>query len=70
MRVIILENYDRLSAWAANYIAAKINAYAPTEDRPLFWDLRDLPPGHIQGPDIIASKGKDLFKKCDHLQYG
>ena len=30
MRVIIQENYDRLSAWAANYIVNKIKAYNPT----------------------------------------
>ncbi|HOO42405.1 MAG TPA: glucosamine-6-phosphate deaminase [Bacteroidales bacterium] len=30
MRVIIQENYERLSAWAANYIAKKINAFNPS----------------------------------------
>ena len=34
MRVIINENYDKLSKWAANYVAARINAANPTPEKP------------------------------------
>ncbi len=33
MRVIIKPDYESVSAWAAEYIANKINAFAPTENR-------------------------------------
>lgn len=34
MRVIIEPNYELMSKWAANYVAAKINAANPTPDKP------------------------------------
>jgi glucosamine-6-phosphate deaminase len=34
MRLIIHENYDKASLWAAEYIADRINRFAPSEDRP------------------------------------
>lgn len=34
MRVIIQNNYEQLSAWAANYVAARINAASPTAEKP------------------------------------
>ena len=34
MRVIIEPNYEKLSQWAANYVAAKINASKPTAEKP------------------------------------
>ena len=37
MRVVIQDNYDKMSKWAANYIAAKINAHK--EDRPFILGL-------------------------------
>ena len=37
MRVIIQDNYDKLSKWAANYIAEKINAHK--EERPFVLGL-------------------------------
>lgn len=39
MRLIIQPDYARLSAWAANYIAAKINAFNPSEERPFVLGL-------------------------------
>lgn len=39
MRVIIQENYDRLSAWAANYIVRKIMAFDPSPERPFVLGL-------------------------------
>ena len=37
MRLIIQENYENMSKWAANYIANKINAHK--EDRPFVLGL-------------------------------
>ena len=34
MRLIIEPNYEKLSKWAANYVASKINAAEPTEEKP------------------------------------
>lgn len=34
MRVIIEENYDKLSRWAGNYVASQINAAKPTPEHP------------------------------------
>lgn len=34
MRLIIEPNYDKLSKWAANYVASKINAAKPTAKKP------------------------------------
>ena len=34
MRVIITENYDQMSLWAANYVARRIISFNPTAERP------------------------------------
>ncbi|MBQ2012207.1 MAG: glucosamine-6-phosphate deaminase, partial [Bacteroidaceae bacterium] len=34
MRVIIQQDYAQLSKWAAEYVAAKINAANPTPEKP------------------------------------
>ncbi len=34
MRVIIEENYEKMSRWAAEHIVSRINAFAPTADKP------------------------------------
>jgi len=39
MRVIIEPTYDALSQWAANYVAMKINAAAPSEEKPFVLGL-------------------------------
>ena len=39
MRLIIQKNYDLLSEWAANYVAKKINEYAPKESNPFVLGL-------------------------------
>ncbi|MBR3565299.1 MAG: glucosamine-6-phosphate deaminase [Paludibacteraceae bacterium] len=39
MRLIIEPNYDLMSEWAANYVAAKINAAHPTEQKPFVLGL-------------------------------
>ena len=37
MRLIIEPDYEQLSKWAANYVAAKIKKANPTAEKPLFW---------------------------------
>lgn len=39
MRLVIQDNYDKLSRWAGNYVAARINEAAPTADRPFVLGL-------------------------------
>ena len=39
MRILIHENYDRLSKWVANYVADKINKSRPTKDKPFVLGL-------------------------------
>ena len=39
MRLIIEPNYDLMSQWAANYVAAKINAANPTAEKPFVLGL-------------------------------
>ena len=34
MKLVINKNYDEISNWTANYVAKKINEYAPTQDCP------------------------------------
>ena len=35
MRLIIEPNYEQVSAWAANYVASRINAANPAPEKPL-----------------------------------
>lgn len=39
MRLIIQPDFDKLSQWAANYVAAKINAAKPTANKPFVLGL-------------------------------
>lgn len=39
MRVLIEENYAKMSQWAANYIAGRINAFNPTAGKPFVLGL-------------------------------
>jgi len=39
MRVIIEQNYDLMSRWAANFVARRINEYAPKESNPFVLGL-------------------------------
>lgn len=34
MRLVIERDYEQLSRWAANYVAARINAFKPTAEKP------------------------------------
>ena len=39
MRVIIKNNYDECSLWAAHYVAYKIKAFRPTPEKPFVLGL-------------------------------
>ena len=39
MRVIIQPDYDKVSKWAANYVAARIRAFNPTDSKPFILGL-------------------------------
>ena len=39
MRIIIQPDYDRVSKWAANYVAGKIKNFGPTESKPFILGL-------------------------------
>lgn len=43
MRVIIEPNYELVSKWAANYVAKRINEFAPSESKPF---VLGLPTGY------------------------
>lgn len=64
MRLIIQNNYDLLSQWAANYVAAKINAAAPTEDHPFVLGLPtgSSPLGMYRHLIALNKAGKVSFK--------
>ena len=64
MRVLILENYDRLSVWAARYIAEKINTYKPTHDNPFVLGLPtgSSPLGTYKELIAMHKAGKVSFK--------
>lgn len=48
MRLIIKDNYDDCSLWAANYIAYKIQTFRPTPKKPFVWPAHRINPArHI-----------------------
>ena len=53
MRLIIEPNYEQLSKWAANYVAAKIKAANPTAEKPFVLGLPTgiFSAGYVQEPD-------------------
>jgi glucosamine-6-phosphate deaminase len=58
MRLIIQSDYKGVSQWAANYIATKINTFAPTENNPF---VLGLPTG--SSPLGVYHELRALFKK-------
>ena len=58
MRLIIQPNYDNISIWAANYIAAKIQKFAPTAEKPF---VLGLPTGST--PLSTYKQLIDLYKQ-------
>ena len=63
MRLIIQPNYDKMSKWAANYVAAKINAAAPTAQKPFVLGLPtgSSPLGMYQELIQLNKSGKVSF---------
>ncbi|MDR2148007.1 MAG: glucosamine-6-phosphate deaminase [Tannerella sp.] len=64
MRVIIEPNFEKISKWAANYIAAKINAAQPTAKKPFVLGLPtgSSPLGTYKELISLCKKGKVFFK--------
>lgn len=64
MRLIIQQNYDLLSEWAARYVAAKINAAAPTAEKPFILGLPtgSSPLGMYKQLIALHKQGKVSFK--------
>ena len=64
MRLIIEENYDKLSQWAANYVASRINEANPTPERPfvLGCPTGSSPLGMYRALIELYKQGKVSFK--------
>ncbi len=64
MKLVIQKNYDELSAWAANYIAEKINQFDPTEEKPFVLGLPtgSSPLGTYKNLIELYKAGKVSFK--------
>lgn len=64
MRLIIEPSYDQLSRWAGNYVAAQINAFKPTEERPfvLGCPTGSSPLGMYRRLIELYKEGKVSFK--------
>ena len=64
MRVIIESDYQKLSQWAANYVAEKINKANPTEEKPFVLGLPtgSSPIGMYKELIKLNKEGKVSFK--------
>jgi len=64
MRVIIQPDYERVSLWAANYVARRILNFGPTSDRPFVLGLPtgSSPIGMYNALVALHEKGKLSFK--------
>ena len=64
MRLIIEPNYDEVSRWAANYVAAQINAANPTPEKPfvLGCPTGSSPLGLYRNLIKLNKEGKVSFK--------
>ena len=64
MRLIIQPDYDKMSQWAANYVASKINAANPTEEKPFVLGLPtgSSPLGMYRALVELNKKGVVSFK--------
>lgn len=64
MRLIIEPNYDRLSKWIANYVAKKINDFAPTPEKPFVLGLPtgSSPLGTYKELIALCKAGRVSFK--------
>ena len=64
MRLIIQPNYENVSRWAANYVAARINEFNPTEEKPFILGL------NVSEFNRFEQKRSRIIQKCDNFQYG
>lgn len=64
MRVIIEPDYDKMSKWAADYVAKRIQESKPTADKP-FTHI-DIKPEHVH---ILDGNAKDLQKECEDTDH-
>jgi len=64
MRLIIQQDYERLSQWTANYIVSKINSFAPSADKPFVMGLPtgSSPLGTYRELVRLHGEGKVSFK--------
>ncbi len=64
MQLVIHKNYDELSLWAANYIAKRINAFKPSEEKPFVLGLPtgSSPLGTYKALIDLCKAGKVSFK--------
>ena len=64
MRVIIEPDYKSMSQWAANYVASKIKAANPTEEKPfvLGCPTGSSPLGMYKGLIELNKQGKVSFQ--------
>ena len=64
MRLVIQPNYDLLSEWAANYVAKRINEFAPKEGTPFVLGLPtgSSPLGMYRNLIRLYQEGKVSFR--------
>ena len=64
MRLIIQPDYEKISQWAANYIVSKINAFAPSGNKPFVLGLPtgSSPKGTYKELVRLHQEGKVSFK--------
>ncbi|MEG1187838.1 MAG: glucosamine-6-phosphate deaminase, partial [Bacteroidales bacterium] len=64
MRLIIQPDYQNISRWSANYVASKINQFAPTAERPFVLGLPtgSSPLGMYKELIKLYQAGKVSFK--------
>ena len=64
MRLIVQPNYDLLSEWAANYVAKRINEFAPKEGTPFVLGLPtgSSPLGMYRNLIKLYQEGKVSFR--------
>ncbi|MDR3276548.1 MAG: glucosamine-6-phosphate deaminase [Treponema sp.] len=65
MRLVVLKDYDEMSHWAANYIAARIKAYGPVAAKPFVLGLPtgSSPLGTYRQLIGLYQKGEVSFAK-------
>lgn len=64
MRLIIQPDYEKISRWSANYMVSRINAFAPTEQKPFVLGLPtgSSPVGTYKELIRLYKDGKVSFK--------